>query len=79
MPALNHASAYSYRIPAIISAVLVLIAALAVFLWAFVKQGNGGPLFSNPECVRASIALAVYVNILSLELCMGPATFKALS
>ncbi|KAG1862376.1 NCS1 nucleoside transporter family [Suillus tomentosus] len=41
----------SYRIPAIISAVLVLIAALAVFLWAFVKQGNGGPLFSNPEAV----------------------------
>ncbi|KIK40576.1 hypothetical protein CY34DRAFT_259084 [Suillus luteus UH-Slu-Lm8-n1] len=40
-----------YRIPAIISAVLVLVAALAVFLWAFVKQGNGGPLFSNPETV----------------------------
>ncbi|KAG1834861.1 permease for cytosine/purines, uracil, thiamine, allantoin-domain-containing protein [Suillus variegatus] len=33
------------------SCVLVLIAALAVFLWAFVKQGNGGPLFSNPEAV----------------------------
>ncbi|KAG1720081.1 permease for cytosine/purines, uracil, thiamine, allantoin-domain-containing protein [Suillus lakei] len=41
----------SYRVPAIISAVLVLMAALAVFLWAIVKQGNGGPLFSNPEAV----------------------------
>ncbi|KAG1721145.1 permease for cytosine/purines, uracil, thiamine, allantoin-domain-containing protein [Suillus lakei] len=27
------------------------MAALAVFLWAIVKQGNGGPLFSNPEAV----------------------------
>jgi hypothetical protein len=79
MPALNHASAFSYRIPAIISAVLVLVAALAVFLWAFVKQGNGGPLFSNPEYAHASIALVVYVQILSLELCMGSATFKALN
>ncbi|KAG1739783.1 hypothetical protein EDD22DRAFT_959288 [Suillus occidentalis] len=41
MPALNHASAFSYRIPAIISAVLVLVAALALFLWAFVKTVDG--------------------------------------
>ncbi|KAG1721151.1 permease for cytosine/purines, uracil, thiamine, allantoin-domain-containing protein [Suillus lakei] len=39
----------SYRVPAMIAAVLVLIATLAVFLWAIVKQGNGGPLFSNPD------------------------------
>ncbi|KAG1719611.1 permease for cytosine/purines, uracil, thiamine, allantoin-domain-containing protein [Suillus lakei] len=51
MPALNHATANGYRVPAMIAAVLVLIATLAVFLWAIVKQGNGGPLFSNPEAV----------------------------
>ncbi|KAG1722802.1 permease for cytosine/purines, uracil, thiamine, allantoin-domain-containing protein [Suillus lakei] len=51
MPALNHATANGYRVPAMIAAVLVLIAALAVFLWATVKQGNGGLLFSNPEAV----------------------------
>ncbi|KAG1753400.1 hypothetical protein EDB19DRAFT_1669160, partial [Suillus lakei] len=33
MPALNHTTINRYRVPAIISAALVLIAALAVFLW----------------------------------------------
>jgi NCS1 family nucleobase:cation symporter-1 len=46
---------YRYRIPAIVSAVIVLVAALAVFIWAIAKQGNGGPLFSNPECVHAIV------------------------
>ncbi|KAG2336648.1 hypothetical protein BDR05DRAFT_896416 [Suillus weaverae] len=50
----------SYRIPSIISAVLVLIATLAVFTWAFVKQGSGGSLFSNPECMLTFWPKTVY-------------------
>ncbi|KAH8093863.1 NCS1 nucleoside transporter family [Cristinia sonorae] len=38
-----------YRIPAIISSVVVTIAAFALFIWALVKQGNAGPLWSHPE------------------------------
>ncbi|KAF8063953.1 NCS1 nucleoside transporter family [Lyophyllum atratum] len=38
-----------YRIPAILSSVAVTIAAFATFIWALAKQGNGGPLFTNPE------------------------------
>ncbi|KAJ7675656.1 permease for cytosine/purines, uracil, thiamine, allantoin-domain-containing protein [Mycena polygramma] len=38
-----------YRIPATISSVIVTIAAFAIFIWALVKQGNVGPLWSNPE------------------------------
>ncbi|KAH7929996.1 hypothetical protein BV22DRAFT_1001618 [Leucogyrophana mollusca] len=41
----------SYRIPAITSSVIVSVTAIALFIWALVKQGNGGPLFSNPEAV----------------------------
>ncbi|KAG6816617.1 hypothetical protein H0H87_004623 [Tephrocybe sp. NHM501043] len=41
----------SYRIPAIVSSVAVTIAAFAIFIWALAKQGNGGPLFSDPEAV----------------------------
>ncbi|RDB26775.1 Allantoin permease [Hypsizygus marmoreus] len=40
-----------YRIPAIVSSIIVAIAAFALFIWALVKQGGGGPLFSNPEAV----------------------------
>lgn len=40
-----------YRIPALYSSVAVTIAAFAIFIWALVKQGNGGPLFSDPEAV----------------------------
>ncbi|KIJ46308.1 hypothetical protein M422DRAFT_165532 [Sphaerobolus stellatus SS14] len=38
-----------YRIPAIISSVIVTIAAFAIFIWALAKQGNVGPLWNNPE------------------------------
>ncbi|KAG5642200.1 hypothetical protein DXG03_003416 [Asterophora parasitica] len=31
------------------SSVAVTIAAFAIFIWALIKQGNRGPLFSNPE------------------------------
>jgi nucleobase:cation symporter-1, NCS1 family len=41
--------ACSYRIPAIISSVLVTIAAITTFIWALVKQGDIGPLWKNPE------------------------------
>ncbi|KAJ3554747.1 hypothetical protein NM688_g2946 [Phlebia brevispora] len=40
-----------YRIPAIISSALVTVTAFCVFIWALAKQGNGGPLFNNPEAV----------------------------
>ncbi|KAK0236921.1 NCS1 nucleoside transporter family [Armillaria nabsnona] len=40
-----------YRLSSIISSVIVIIAALSVFIWAVIKQGNGGPLISNPETV----------------------------
>ena len=40
-----------YRIPAIISSVIVTIAAIATFIWALVKQGDIGPLWKNPEQV----------------------------
>ncbi|KAI0085217.1 permease for cytosine/purines, uracil, thiamine, allantoin-domain-containing protein [Irpex rosettiformis] len=40
-----------YRVPALISSVIVIIAAFTIFIWALTKQGNGGPLFSNPEAV----------------------------
>ncbi|KAI0694040.1 permease for cytosine/purines, uracil, thiamine, allantoin-domain-containing protein [Cytidiella melzeri] len=40
-----------YRIPAFVSSLVVIIAAIAIFIWALVKQGNGGPLFINPEAV----------------------------
>ncbi|KAF7439810.1 hypothetical protein PC9H_000146 [Pleurotus ostreatus] len=40
-----------YRIPAICSSVVVTIAAFALFIWALAKQGNVGPLWSNPEVV----------------------------
>ncbi|KAF5364301.1 hypothetical protein D9756_001139 [Leucocoprinus leucothites] len=38
-----------YRVPAVISSVIVTIAAFAIFIWALVKQGNVGPLWHNPE------------------------------
>ncbi|KIP05246.1 hypothetical protein PHLGIDRAFT_129026 [Phlebiopsis gigantea 11061_1 CR5-6] len=41
----------SYRIPALVSSGCAAVAALSIFIWALVKQGNGGPLFSNPESV----------------------------
>ncbi|KAK7473185.1 hypothetical protein VKT23_001284 [Stygiomarasmius scandens] len=40
-----------YRGPAIFSSVVVTIAAFAIFIWAVVKQGNAGPLWTNPEDV----------------------------
>lgn len=40
-----------YRVPAVISSVVVTIAAFAIFIWALAKQGNGGPLFKNPEAI----------------------------
>jgi NCS1 family nucleobase:cation symporter-1 len=40
-----------YRIPAIISSVIVTIAAFSIFIWAIIKQGDGGPLINNPEAV----------------------------
>ncbi|PBK92725.1 hypothetical protein ARMGADRAFT_1030945 [Armillaria gallica] len=40
-----------YRLSSIISSVIVIIAALSVFIWAVIKQGNGGPLISNPNTV----------------------------
>ncbi|THH30303.1 hypothetical protein EUX98_g3890 [Antrodiella citrinella] len=40
-----------YRIPTIVSSVVVSIAAIALFIWALAKQGNVGPLWSNPEDV----------------------------
>ncbi|KAE9405158.1 hypothetical protein BT96DRAFT_1015817 [Gymnopus androsaceus JB14] len=40
-----------YRIPAIISSVVVTIAAFAIFIWALVKQGDVGPLWKTPEVV----------------------------
>ncbi|KAH7913086.1 NCS1 nucleoside transporter family [Hygrophoropsis aurantiaca] len=41
----------SYRLPAIISSIIVSITAVGIFIWALVKQGNGGPLFSEPEAI----------------------------
>ncbi|KAF5326815.1 hypothetical protein D9619_004458 [Psilocybe cf. subviscida] len=38
-----------YRIPAMVSSVLVTIAAFSLLIWALVKQGNVGPLWNNPE------------------------------
>ncbi|KAJ8076626.1 hypothetical protein PM082_001049 [Marasmius tenuissimus] len=38
-----------YRIPAILSSVIVTIAAFAIFIWALAKQGNVGPLWTDPE------------------------------
>ncbi|KAI0804605.1 permease for cytosine/purines, uracil, thiamine, allantoin-domain-containing protein [Irpex lacteus] len=40
-----------YRVPAFVSSIIVIIAAFSIFIWALAKQGNGGPLFSNPEAV----------------------------
>ncbi|THU96771.1 hypothetical protein K435DRAFT_663833 [Dendrothele bispora CBS 962.96] len=40
-----------YRGPAIFSSIIVTIAAFAIFIWALAKQGNVGPLWSNPEDV----------------------------
>lgn len=40
-----------YRLSSILSSIIVIIAALSVFIWAVVKQGNGGPLINNPETV----------------------------
>ncbi|KAG6831439.1 hypothetical protein H0H92_010652 [Tricholoma furcatifolium] len=31
------------------SSIVVTVTAFAIFIWAIVKQGNGGPLFSDPE------------------------------
>lgn len=42
---------YRYRMPAFVSSIIVIIAAFSIFIWALAKQGNGGPLFSNPEAV----------------------------
>ncbi|KAF8873056.1 hypothetical protein CPB84DRAFT_1854172 [Gymnopilus junonius] len=39
----------SGTIPALLSSVAVMVAAFALFIWALAKQGNGGPLFTNPE------------------------------
>ncbi|KAJ7814526.1 permease for cytosine/purines, uracil, thiamine, allantoin-domain-containing protein [Mycena olivaceomarginata] len=39
----------SYRIPAIISSVIVTIAVFSIFIWAIAKQGDVGPLWKNPE------------------------------
>lgn len=42
-----------YRLSSIISSVIVIIAALSVFIWAVIKQGNGGSLINNPRnCLR---------------------------
>lgn len=35
-----------------ISSVFVTIAAVSLFIWALAKQGNGGPLFENPQAVE---------------------------
>jgi hypothetical protein len=70
---------YRYRIPAIISAVIVLVAALAVFIWAIAKQGNGGPLFFNPECVHPIYVAPVEVLFCVLELYTESETFEVLS
>ncbi|KAF5309169.1 hypothetical protein D9619_012709 [Psilocybe cf. subviscida] len=40
-----------YRIPAMVSSVLVTIAAFTLFIWALAKQGNVGPLWNDPETV----------------------------
>ena len=40
-----------YRLPALVSSGAAIVAAFSIFIWALVKQGNGGPLFSNPEAV----------------------------
>ncbi|KIK64352.1 hypothetical protein GYMLUDRAFT_220841 [Collybiopsis luxurians FD-317 M1] len=38
-----------YRFPAIVSSVIVTVAAFAIFIWAVVKQGDVGPLWKTPE------------------------------
>ncbi|KAF8156221.1 permease for cytosine/purines, uracil, thiamine, allantoin-domain-containing protein [Mycena galopus ATCC 62051] len=48
-----------YRIPAIISSVIVTIAAFSIFIWAVVKQGDVGPLWQNPEEIYAIGRLSV--------------------
>lgn len=40
-----------YRIPAIVSSVIVTIAAFAIFIWALAKQGNAGPLINHSESI----------------------------
>lgn len=40
-----------YRLPALLSSFAAIIAAFSIFIWALVKQGDGGPLFGNPEAV----------------------------
>ncbi|KAE9405891.1 hypothetical protein BT96DRAFT_988134 [Gymnopus androsaceus JB14] len=40
-----------YRIPAIVSSVVVTITAFAIFIWALAKQGNVGPLWKTPEVI----------------------------
>ena len=37
--------------PALLSSFAAIIAAFSIFIWALAKQGNSGPLFSNPEAV----------------------------
>ncbi|KXN85959.1 Allantoin permease, partial [Leucoagaricus sp. SymC.cos] len=38
-----------YRIPAVISSIIVTVAAFAIFIWALAEQGNIGPLWTHPE------------------------------
>lgn len=48
---MDGADVTSYRIPALVSSVAVVLAAFSIFIWAMVKQGNGGPLLTDPEAV----------------------------
>ncbi|KAL1693530.1 permease for cytosine/purines, uracil, thiamine, allantoin-domain-containing protein [Schizophyllum commune] len=40
-----------YRIPAMVSSIIVTVAAITIFIWALAKQGGPGPLYNNPEAV----------------------------
>ncbi|KAL1758225.1 permease for cytosine/purines, uracil, thiamine, allantoin-domain-containing protein [Schizophyllum commune] len=40
-----------YRIPAMVSSIIVTVAAVTIFIWALAKQGGPGPLYNNPEAV----------------------------
>ncbi|KAL1747881.1 permease for cytosine/purines, uracil, thiamine, allantoin-domain-containing protein [Schizophyllum fasciatum] len=40
-----------YRIPAMVSSIIVSVAAVSIFIWALAKQGGPGPLYRNPEAI----------------------------
>lgn len=40
-----------YRIPAMVSSVIVTVAAFSIFIWALAKERGPGPLYDNPEAV----------------------------